>query len=100
VIVEQPAGSPRWRWNLLPAIFAAAFAEKPDEPLPLWAKRNVFLDRRMTTRPGYYDPEEFLWTWEFQEIIRTRRIWEQKLLDGTVAIVDGHPRAPTLTSWW
>jgi hypothetical protein len=74
---EQDPAGPRWRWNLLPAIFAAAFAEKPDEPLPLWAKRNVFLDRRMTTRPGYYDPEEFLWTWEFQEIIRTRRIWER-----------------------
>lgn len=42
----------------------------------------------MTTRPGYYDPDEFLWTWEFQEIIRLRRIWERKIDEDTVVIVD------------
>lgn len=77
-----------WRWNLIPSIAAAAFAEKPDIPLPVWAQQNVFLDRRMTTRPGYPDPEEYPWTWEFQEIIRTRHVWEKKLDDGAVVIVD------------
>jgi hypothetical protein len=77
-----------WRWHVIPPIAAAAFAEKPDIPLPLWAAKNVFLDRRMTTRPGFYDPEEYPWTWEFQEIIRTRHVWEKKLDDGAVVIVD------------
>lgn len=77
-----------WRWNLLPAIAAAAFAEKPNIPLPIWAQQNVFLDRRMTTRPGYPDPDEYPWTWEFQEIIRTRHVWEKKLEDGAVIIVE------------
>src|SRR5437868_2372243 len=85
----ETAGPARtWRWNLLPAIAAGAFEEKPDIPLPLWAQKNVFLDRRMTTRPGHPDPEEYPWTWEFQEIIRTRHVWEKKLDDGAVVIVD------------
>lgn len=77
-----------YRWNILPAILAAAFAEKPNEPLPIWASKNVFLDRKMTTRPGFYDPEEYPWTWEFQEILRVRQVWEKKLDDGSVVLVD------------
>lgn len=77
-----------WRWNILPALARLAFALKPDIPLPLWAQQNVFLSRRMTTRPGYPDPDEYPWTWEFQEIIRTRFVWEKKLDDGAVVIVD------------
>jgi hypothetical protein len=87
---------PQWRWNILPAIAAAAFAEKPDEPLPIWASKHVFLDRRITTRPGYYDPDEYAWTWEFQEIIRTRHIWEKKL-DGDGATRHLSCRAPSST---
>jgi hypothetical protein len=77
-----------WRWNLFPSIAEAAFAKKPDIPLPYWAQKNVFLDRRMTTRPGFYDPDEYPATWEFQEIFRTRHVWEKKLDDGATVIVD------------
>jgi phage terminase large subunit GpA-like protein len=42
----------------------------------------------MTTRPGLYDPDEYPATWEFQEIMRTRHVWEKKLDDGAVVIVD------------
>jgi hypothetical protein len=90
------AGS-NYRWNIFPAIAAAAFAEKPDGPLPIWASKHVFLDRRITTRPGYYDPDEYAWTWEFQEIIRTRHIWEKKLDDGTVVIVAAGTEGATAT---
>jgi hypothetical protein len=85
---------PQWRWNVIPPIAAAAFEAKPDIPLPLWAQRNVFLDRRMTTRPGHPDPDEYPWTWEFAEILRCRHIFEKKLEDGAVVIVDpGTPGA-------
>lgn len=67
---------------------AAAFAEKPDIPLPIWAQQNVFLDRRMTTRPGYPDPEEYPGTWAPAEILRTRHVWEKRMEDGAVCIVD------------
>lgn len=77
-----------WRWFLLPSIARAAFAEKPNIPLPLWAQKNVFLDRKMTTRPGFYDPDEYAGTWEFQEILRIRYVWEKTLEDGAVIIVD------------
>lgn len=77
-----------WRWNIIPALLAEAFAEKPDIPLPIWASQNVRLDRRMTTRPGYYDPDEYAWTWEFQEIGRRRQIFEKTLEDGAVVICD------------
>jgi hypothetical protein len=71
-------------WRFMPALWAAAFAERPDEPLPIWASKNVFLDRRVTTRPGYYDPGEFPWTWEFQEILRTRQFEGQPVRQVTV----------------
>ncbi|CAN5459564.1 hypothetical protein BH20VER3_BH20VER3_00620 [soil metagenome] len=77
-----------WHWKILPALTAAAFAKKPDEALALWAEKNVFLDRRMTTRPGHPSPDEYPWTWEFGEIIRTREVWEKKLEDGAVVIVE------------
>jgi|GEM_PF-5685006 len=77
-----------WRWNIIPPIAATAFEEKPNIPLPVWASQNVFLDRKMTTRPGYPDPDEYPWTWEWQEIIRTRHVWEKTLDDGAVVIVD------------
>jgi hypothetical protein len=80
--------SPVWQWDIIPAIARIAFAEKPDIPLPIWASQKVFLDRRMTTRPGFYDPDEYPWTWEFQEIIRTRHVWEKKLADGATVLVD------------
>jgi hypothetical protein len=83
-----------WRWNILPAIMAAAFTPKPNLPLPIWASLQgkahgggVYLDRRMTTRPGFYNPDEYPWTWEFQEIIRTREVWEKEI-DGATVIVD------------
>ncbi|HEY4282356.1 MAG TPA: terminase gpA endonuclease subunit [Chthoniobacterales bacterium] len=77
-----------WRWNILPLIAATAFVEKPNIPLPIWAKENVFLDRRMTTRPGHPDPDEYPWTWEFAEIMRTRHVWEKEIEPGVVVIVD------------
>lgn len=86
-----------WRWNILPALARLAFALKPDIPLPLWAQKNVFLDRRMTTRPGYPDPHEYPWTWEFAEILRTRYVWEKKLDDGAVVIVDPGTEGATCT---
>jgi hypothetical protein len=86
-----------WRWNILPALARLAFALKPDIPLPLWAQKNVFLDRRMTTRPGYPDPDEYPWTWEFAEILRTRHVWEKKLDDGAVVIVDPGTEGATCT---
>ena len=65
--------------RFMAALWARAFQPKPQIPLPIWASKagkpyggGVFLDRRVTTRPGYYDPDEFPWTWEFQEILRTR----------------------------
>lgn len=63
-----------WSWPILGPLLRKAFAAIPDEPLPIWASRHVFLDRKITTKPGYYKPDEFPWTWEFQEIIRTRRV--------------------------
>jgi hypothetical protein len=77
-----------WRWFFLPSLVKAAFAEKPNIPLPVWAKQNVFLDRRMTTRPGYYDPDEYPGTWAFQEILRTRHVWEKEIEESVVVIVD------------
>lgn len=85
-----------YRWNIVPALAAAAFAEKPNEPLPIWAQKNVFLDRRMTTRPGYPDPDEYPWTWEFAEIMRTRVVWEKEIEPGVVVVVD--PGTPGATA--
>lgn len=65
---------PAWRWDILGPLLRTAFAPIPTTPLPLWAGQNVFLDRKVTTKPGFYDPDEFGWTWEFQEIIRTRAV--------------------------
>ena len=62
----------RWQWPIMAPLLRTAFAPIPDEPLPIWASKNVFLDRKVTTKPGFYDPDEFPWTWEMQEIIRTR----------------------------
>lgn len=61
-----------WSWQILGPLFRSAFSPIPDTPLPIWASREVFLDRKITTKPGFYDPEEFGWTWEFHEILRTR----------------------------
>jgi hypothetical protein len=77
-----------WRWKIIPAIAAEAFIEKPDIPLPLWAQQNVSLDRRMSTRPGPPDPDEYPWTWEFAEIMRTRHIWEKEIESGVTVMVD------------
>lgn len=91
-----------WRWNILPAIFAAAFAPKPNLPLPVWASLQgkahgggVYLDRRMTTRPGFYNPDEYPWTWELQEIIRTGEVWEKEV-GGATVIVDSGTEGATL----
>ena len=85
-----------WSWSLLGPLLRQAFTPIPTEPLPVWASKHVFLDRRMTTKPGFYDPEEYLWTWEYQEMIRTREMW---LLahpaDGALCIVD--PDTPGAT---
>lgn len=62
-----------WHWTILPGLVQTAFAPVPDIPLPIWASKHVFLSRKITSKPGFYDPEEFPWTWEFQEILRTRR---------------------------
>lgn len=86
-----------WRWDIVPPIAKTAFEEKPNIPLPIWASQHVFLDRKMTTRPGYPDPDEYPWTWEWQEIMRLRYVWEKKLDDGAVVIVDpGTPGATVM----
>lgn len=84
----EASTNPQWSWHFLPPLSAAAFEKKPDIPLLLWAQQNVFLDRRMTTRPGHPDPAEYPWTWEFGEIIRLRHVWEKQLDDGAIVIVD------------
>ncbi len=68
-----------YRWSIIPSIALAVFAEQPDDPLPIWAQKHVRLDSRMTSRPGQYNPDEYPATWEFQEIFRTRHIWEQEI---------------------
>jgi hypothetical protein len=78
----------RDEWVLLDKVFAEVFALKPDEPLPVWASKNIVLDRRMTTRPGFYRADEYPWTWELQEIIRTREIFEVTLDSGATIICD------------
>jgi len=75
---------------LLDKVFAEIFAQAPDEPLPIWASHNIMLDRRMTTRPGFYRADEYPWTWELQEIIRTRHVWEKTASDGACVIVDAN----------
>lgn len=64
------------------------FAERPNVPLPAWANKNVVLSRRQSSIPGPYDPNEFPWTWEFQEIMRTRKVYEDPAPDGSVIIRD------------
>lgn len=68
-----PLAAAPWRWGVVPGLLARAFAAIPETPVPVWAGKHVFLDRRVTTRPGYYDVEETPWTYEFQDIFRTRR---------------------------
>ena len=75
------------KWHVLDKVFAEVFTPSPDVPLPIWASKNVFLDRRMTTRPGYYNPGEYPWTWELQEVMRLRRLWEAEAPDGATVIV-------------
>jgi hypothetical protein len=82
-------------WHILDKVFAEVFTPMPDDPLPIWASKHVFLDRRMTTRPGFYDPFEYAWTWEFQEILRTREVWEKVLDDGATVIVDANTDGAT-----
>lgn len=83
----------RFNWSLFPAIAAAVFAPRPEDPLPIWAQKHVRLDSRMTSRPGQYDPNEYPATWEFQEIFRTRHVWEQEIEPGVTIIIDQPERA-------
>lgn len=86
----------QWSWLILGPLLRKAFAPISDEPLPRWAQRKVWLDRRITTKPGYYDPDEFLWTWEFQEMIRTREMWTlPHPFDGAICLCD--PETPGAT---
>lgn len=81
--------SPDWTWGILGPLARKAFAPIPSTPLPLWAKKHVFLDRKITTKPGFYDPEEYPWTWEFQEIIRTRAFGTYRHpVDGALCLCD------------
>ncbi len=61
-----------WRWHLLPGILARTFRPRDETPVPVWAGKRVFLNRRITTKPGFYDVGEFPWTYEFQDMFRTR----------------------------
>ena len=63
-------------FSLLGPILKQAFEPKPELPLHEWAAANVFLDRRITARPGFYDPSLFPFVWDFMEIARHRRIHE------------------------
>jgi hypothetical protein len=81
--------SDAWQWFVLPALFKRAFQPRDETPVPLWAKKWVFLNRRITTKPGYYDIDEFPWTYEFQDLFRTRTAYEKTLPDGAVVLVDG-----------
>lgn len=74
---------------ILGPILREAFTPPPDIPLPVFASQNVFLDRRMTTKPGFYDPQEFLWTWEFQEMMRLRAMFTfEHPADGAICLCD------------
>lgn len=73
----------------MPGIFRRAFQPRDETPVPLWSFKNVFLSRRITTKPGFYDVEEFPWTYEFQDFFRTRTAYERTLSDGAVVLVDG-----------
>ncbi|HRJ09356.1 MAG TPA: phage terminase large subunit family protein [Prosthecobacter sp.] len=42
--------------------------ETPTEPVWQWAARNVYLDEKMTSEPGYFDPTKTPWTKEWQEL--------------------------------
>jgi hypothetical protein len=77
-----------WRWNLLPSLFQVAFQPRDETPVPLWARKWVFLSRRITTKPGYYDYEEFPWTYEYQDFFRTRTAFEMTMPDGAIVLVD------------
>jgi hypothetical protein len=78
-----------WRWPILAPLFRQTFAPRDETPVPVWAKAHVFLSRRITTKPGYYDFEEFPWTYEYQDFFRTRRAFEAKAADGALCLVDG-----------
>lgn len=79
-----------WKWPILGPIFREAFRERDQTPVPTWASKKVFLSRKITTKPGYYDPEEFPWTWEYQDMFRTRQAFWRTDADGaTVLCEDG-----------
>lgn len=40
----------------------------PDRPVWQWAAENVYLDEKMTSEPGYFDPSKTPWTKEWQEL--------------------------------
>src|SRR6266508_5807961 len=69
------------RLPLLAPLLRQAFEPKPGMPLHAWASQNVFLDRRITARPGFYDDALFPWTWAFMEIARHRKVYEK---DGVI----------------
>src|SRR5688572_27995572 len=78
----------QWGWEVLPALMRRTFAPRDETAVPVWAKTRVFLSRRITTKPGFYDVEEFPWTYEFQDFFRTRRAFERTMPDGAVCLVD------------
>lgn len=78
-----------WRWGILPPLVRDTFKPRDETPVPIWAKKWVFLSRRITTKPGYYDVEEFPWTYEYQDFFRTRKAFEKKMPDGAVCLVEG-----------
>jgi len=81
---EQP-----WRWPILGPLLRRAFAPRDACPIAEWARKKVFLSRRITTKPGPYDVEEFPWTYECQDFFRTRTAYERTMPDGAVCLVDG-----------
>lgn len=83
------AAPPPSRYPILGPIIKESFAPRSTIPVPIWGKTNVFLTRKMTTKPGFYDYEEFPWNYEFQEFFRTRTAYEKELPDGSIVLVDG-----------
>lgn len=64
--MEALQASPEWK--MVANVAAMSLQERPTEPAWKWAEREVFLDEKMTSEPGYYNTRKTPWAREWQEL--------------------------------